>query len=841
MALLAGVAAGSFWLVPSHLVIGVVCVTWGLALTCLLVRSTVWFVGSALVAFAVCGVALGTSAMWDAIHTPARAALMAAHGVAELPDEPSGIVEVTGRLTEDAAPSAAGGARLAVESTTFGIGDRTWLAGGGIVVSVVGTVDPSMAATWRRGRVVRVPAQLRRPARYLDPGVPDFELMLARRGITLVGSAKSGLLVEVMARGSVFDETCAELRARARDVFDRVIGRYGARSAAVARAVILGDRTGLDQETEERLQRAGTYHVIAISGGNIAILAGLLFAAARLVTRVPVIPDVAVSACLIGYAFLVGGGASVTRATVMAVVLLAGHAFDGRGRPLNALACAAGLSLAIEPLMIYDAGAWLTYGATLAIIVGSPLAFAGLPRLPVWVRPIVALLVASLAAELALFPIAALVFSRVTAAGLALNFAAIPLMTVVQVGGMCVLGLTAVAAPAASVAGRVSHLAAWGLVESARLVDLVPWLTTRLPPPGVVAMAIYYLAWLVFFAIPHLPEMGSPSMGSDPISWKQRWGLTPCSDVRLIFRVRSAAVLVVIATGIWIVAAPAVRWGAAGRLRVTFIDVGQGDATLIQFPSGHAWMVDAGGATGPRFDIARRVIEPVVWTLGVRQLAHLVLTHGDADHIGGAPSIVRDLLPDEVWEGIPVPKHEPLRQLRDLTGVSGSVWRTVQRGDRLRIGGVDVIVWHPPPADWERQRVRNDDSIVIELHYGNVAIVLAGDIEAPSEKALARLLTPAPITIVQAPHHGSPSSSSLPLLQAMSPAVVVMSVGRNNRFGHPGRAVVERYRATGAAVFRTDQDGAITIDTDGNTADVTSFTGRRQHLTPAAPPAAPLA
>jgi competence protein ComEC len=104
---------------------------------------------------------------------------------------------------------------------------------------------------------------------------------------------------------------------------------------------------------------------------------------------------------------------------------------------------------------------------------------------------------------------------------------------------------------------------------------------------------------------------------------------------------------------------------------------------------------------------------------------------------------------------------------------------------------------------------------------------------------LARLIAPAPITIVQAPHHGSPSSSSEPLLRALLPAVVVMSVGRNNRFGHPGRDVVERYRAIGAAVFRTDQDGAVTIDTDGRTADVRSFTGRRQRLTPVAPRAAP--
>ena len=769
---------------------------------------------------------------------------MAALGVVELPDEPSGVVEVTGRLIDDASPSASGGVRLAMESIGFQIDGRPFAAGGGIVLTVVGTVDPAITAAWRRGRVVKLPAQLRRPARYLDPGVPDFELALARRGTTLVGSAKSGRLVEVVARGSLFDEACAELRARARGTLDRVIGRIDSRSAAVARAVILGDRTGLDEETEDRLQRAGTYHVIAISGGNIAILAGLLFVMIRLVSRVHAIPEIAVSLCLVGYSFLVGAGASVTRATVMAVVLLAGHALDGRGRPLNALAVAAGLSLATGPLMIFDAGSWLTYGATLAIIVGSPMAFGHLPPVPAWLRPVVALFVASLAAELALFPISALVFSRVTVAGLVLNFAAIPLMTVVQIGGMCVLGLAAIAGPVADLAGYATHLAAWGLVESARFVDLVPWLTTRLPQPAPAAIVIYYVSWLAIFAVPHLPEMRSdlfsramsPKMRSDLFSspTSPKTGPTSFSS-----RVRFGLICAIVVTAAWIVVAPDVRWGGAGRLRVTFIDVGQGDATLVQFPSGQAWLVDAGGATGPRFDIARRVIEPAVWTLGVRQLAHLVLTHGDADHIGGATSIVRDLVPDEVWEGIPVPRFEPLNQLRQLAGQVGSTWRSVQLNDRIRIGGVEVIVWHPPPADWERQRVRNDDSIVLELRYGNVSIVLPGDVEAPGEKVLARLLAPAPITVVHAPHHGSPSSSSMPLLLTLKPAAVVMSVGRNNRFGHPGPAVVERYRAIGAAVFRTDQDGAVSINTDGAIADVVSFTGRRQRLAPAVPPPVP--
>ncbi|MEI6668068.1 MAG: DNA internalization-related competence protein ComEC/Rec2 [Acidobacteriota bacterium] len=825
LALLAGVAIGCSYLQPGLLVTAVAGMTWVLAaaLAVWRVGAPVWCAAAALVAFAACGAAAGSLAMWRAVHTQARSAIMAAHGLAELPDEPSGIVDVTARLTEDAGPSASGGARLSLEAISFEIGGRRYAAGGGLIVTVVGAVAPSRSGAWRRGRVVRLPAQLRRPARYLNPGVPDFEWMLAVRGTTLVGSAKSGMLVDIVGLGSPVDEICAELRARVRVVLDNAIGRHAARSAAVARAVILGDRTGLDEETEDRLQRAGTYHVIAISGGNIAILAGLLFVVVRLVTRMPVAGEVIVSICLIGYATLVGGGASVDRATVMAVVLLAAHAFGARGHPVNALAFAAGLSLALDPLIIYDAGAWLTYGATLAIIVGSPLAFGLLPSLPAWGRPALALFVASLSAELALFPISALVFARVTVAGLALNFAAIPLMTVVQVGGMITLALAPLVPLAADMAGRITHASAWGLVESARFVDLVPWLTTRLPPPAAVAVAAYYLGWIIF--------LGAPLVAPSVVKAASRTGC--------VRRVRWAAALAVASIGAWIIMAPGARWGGDRRLRVTWIDVGQADASLVQFPSGQAWMIDAGGAASSRFDVARRVIEPVIWQRGVRNLAHLVLTHGDADHIGGAPSLLRDLTPDEVWEGIPVPRHEPLRQLRDLANREGSGWRRVQRGDRVSVGGVDVSVWNPPPPEWDRPRVRNEDSVVVELRYGSVSIVLPGDVEASSEQALARLLTPVPIAIMQAPHHGSASSSSPALLQAISPQVVVISVGRNNRFGHPGRSVVERYRAMGASVFRTDQDGAVTIETDGASAEISSVSGRRQRLMAATPQSAP--
>jgi competence protein ComEC len=142
------------------------------------------------------------------------------------------------------------------------------------------------------------------------------------------------------------------------------------------------------------------------------------------------------------------------------------------------------------------------------------------------------------------------------------------------------------------------------------------------------------------------------------------------------------------------------------------------------------------------------------------------------------------------------------------------------------------MAWNPEPPGWERQRVRNDDSVVVEVRYGDVSILLTGDVEASAEAAVARLVEPAGVRVMLAPHHGSSTSSTLPLLRAAAPALAVISAGRGNRYGHPHAAVLGRYRAVGADILRTDLDGAVMLRTDGRSVDVKTFTGRSLSLGP---------
>jgi competence protein ComEC len=284
-------------------------------------------------------------------------------------------------------------------------------------------------------------------------------------------------------------------------------------------------------------------------------------------------------------------------------------------------------------------------------------------------------------------------------------------------------------------------------------------------------------------------------------------------------RTRACAFALLATLAAWIVTAPSTwrwPWRADGWLRVVALDVGQGDATLIEFPDGRRWLVDAGGLPGSRtYDIGERVVAPTLWARGTGRLDRLVLTHGDPDHVGGAASVVDDFGPT-VLEGVPVPGHATLAALRARAEARRRSWGRIEAGATWVVGGVTVRAWHPPPPDWERQRVRNDDSVVLELRYGGVSIVLPGDVGAEVERALAARMPPAPRRVLKAAHHGSATSTSDAWLDALRPEVVVISCGRENRYGHPAGSVLDRLRDRGIQTLRTDQDGQVVVETDGN-------------------------
>jgi competence protein ComEC len=769
---------------------------------------------------AATGWMLGAHADHRAVHSPLRQW----HDARAREDEP---VVIEGVLRQDA--SIANGSvslRVGVERVAVDRDDFAPVTGG-VAVGVGGTLHAEGVVEWTAGRRIRAPVTLREPSGYWNHGLPDQQRSLARRGVSLVGSMKSAALVEVISEARWWEEAAARVRARTRESMARHVAPHAEQSAAIATAILIGDRAGLSPEIERRLQEAGTYHVIAISGGNIAVLAAVVFGMAALVGVRGRPAIVVVLTVLCAYAVIASGGVSVLRATVMAAVYLALRLIDLRTAALNAVSLTAFGMLLAAPLTVVDVGFWLTFGATVALVLAASMlwrprgsssssfvpSFTSFPSTPSFPSPpsgiafavlhsAAAVMVGTVAVEAVLAPVAAYVFQRVTVAGLFLNLAALPAMTVVQLGAMAVvMADLGGAAGAASVCGRAVHLATQVLTSSATLVDLAPWTTWRVPSPAAWLMAVYYVALAVsLWQYAHRRP-----------SWRPL-AATACG---LFF---------------WILIAPWARLGpqADGRLHLTLLDVGQGDAMLVTFPNGCTLLVDT-GASSMRgdFDIGDRVIGPALRARGLLRLDYLAVTHGDPDHLGGARSLARDFAPREIWWGVPVPSHEPTIELRRDADAARIPWRTLQRGDRLEVGEAVLQVHHPPPADWERQRVRNDDSLVVEVRFRDVSFLLTGDIGREVEGTLLPLLDTGRVTVLKVAHHGSATSSSRAFLERVRPRAAVIGVGRRNLYGHPVPQVLERLRSVGAEVFRTDLDGEVEVTTDGRAVEVRTFTGRR--------------
>jgi competence protein ComEC len=710
-------------------------------------------------------------------------------------------VVVEGVLVRDA-ERVDTGARLAIRVEMIDEGRTRHAIHGRALAYVGGDLVSALAQEWTAGRRVRATMALRHPPVWLNPGGPAEPWQALTRWHDVVGTVKSATLVGI-ADGWWWHEAAAAVRAHVRRAIVRLWQTDGDHTAGIVMAVLIGDRSGLDERVERRLQVAGTYHVIAISGGNVALFTAFVLLASRVVLRSFRLRLCLTLACVLGYGWVVGGDPSVSRAVTAATVYLACAMRGLRPAPIDVLGAVAVLVTLAVPLTVADAGAWLSFGASAGIVLSAG-------RLLTWYmtwRPfagrlalfwLVGLFFATAAAELTLLPVSAALFHRVGVAGLALNFVAIPTIAVVQVAGAAGVVLVGWCDWAAAGAAWIARVAVDLLVRSSALVEVAPWLSWRVPPPWGPTIVCFYttgLSWIL---------------------WRGR------RSGRQAVAAAFCACLIVVA---W-QPATALKKPAAGWLRLTAFDVGQGDSMLVQFPSGHALLVDAGGS-GTRFDAGERLVTPAIWASGSRRLDWMAVTHADLDHIGGARAVMRAFRPREIWEGVPVLSDPRRRDLRIAAAEQGALWRLLQRGDRLDVGGVTLEVLHPRLPDWERPKVRNDDSLVLSVLYGDVEMLLTGDVGAETERALLDAQARRPLRVLKVAHHGSRSSTSTDLLRRYAPGLAVISAGRGNPFGHPVPEVLGRLQAAGARVFRTDRDGAVVIETDGREVMARTMSGGR--------------
>ncbi len=654
------------------------------------------------------------------------------------------------------------------------------------------------------GDRVRASVRLSSGGSFRNFGAFSYERYLQTLRIHRRASTKSPLLVTRVSAAPA-----AAVRARVSRVrrsiqtelerrFPAPDGKDISPSGAVLEALLLGEDGRLDEATVDNLQKTGLYHLFAISGGHIAIINLLLFSLFRVVRMSRRASSLALAVFLVFYTVLVEGSPSVLRATLMTLAFLGGRLLWKDVHVLNTIAASAFALLLVNPASLFDIGFQLTYAATLTIILFMPPLLARLPRLPLKITELAGM---SATAALGASPIVARSFNRVAFSSLILNFPAIPLVGLVMGVGYAFLPFAAVFPGAAAPPAALLRLlvAAFALVSHS--LDAFPFLSIRVPTPPAWVLWGYYLAL----------------------------GL---SLVRPRARLQRPAVLSALVLFLLLLVFSPFR-RASPDLRITMIDVGQGESILVEFPGRRTMLIDGGGLAGSPFDVGERVVSPVLWRKGIKRIDYMVLTHPHPDHLDGLLAVARNFRVGEFWEGLPAPTE----------GVYGGLVRTLRprtvrhrcgRGFHFEKGPVSIDVLHPARAGaYDRPGpAENENSLVIRMTMAGASFLFMGDAGSETEKALIESGLDLESDVLKAGHHGSAASTSAEFLAAVRPRIVLVSAGEANTYGFPSPALLARCGEAGAKVLRTDLDGGIELSTGGLGVAVRTAAARRPERDP---------
>jgi competence protein ComEC len=731
----------------------------------------------------------------------------------------------------------------------------------------------------RAGDRVEALVKARPPRNYLDPGAFDIHGFLARQGIDVTGSLRSGELMQLIDRPP---PTILQRLARARgNLLRRLDSLFagspgqaadsGSDRGAILRAMLLGDRSFVDSNVVLAFQKTAAYHVLVVAGLHVGALVVFVFWLGRRLRFSMAGISVMTLLVLAAYVGIVQDRPPILRAALMAALYLCARPLFRRVDLLNTIATVAVAILVWKPSSLTDSSFQLSFLAA-GVIAGLALPWmertsvpyrAGLNHLGDVTRDVAhppriaqfriemraaaqwlgkhmprrlaarssAFLVLPLRAGLRLWeiillsaviqwgmlPLLAQDFHRVSLAGPISNIPAVLLTGIIVPLGFLTLVMTFIWARFAPVLAKALGFCAGLLLSSVEWFARWPRLTYRIPGPPLWLVIVFFAAFIGLAAV-------ARAIAAKHRNRNERRKLLPLTHpAEWIAGIALAVCTVLVATH------PFAPHLLRGKLEVSVLDVGQGDSTFVGFPDGRTMLIDGGGQAGAEVvgdyrsgpDVGEEVVSPYLWWRGLKRLDVVELTHAHHDHLDGLHSVIANFSVGELWIG----RHEETPAF--LTLLAEARARGVKivqesEGQQFDWDGVrGDVLW---PADISVvTKASNDNSLVLRIQDGAERFLLPGDIEKKVENQLVDERAPLAADFLKVPHHGSKTSSTDAFVAAVAPRVAVVSVGEGNQFGHPVESVVERYARAGVRFLRTDRDGAVTAVTDGNNLIVHTF------------------
>ena len=712
----------------------------------------------------------------------------------------------------------------------------------------------------RAGDRVEILVKARAPRDYLDPGAFDVKGFLAREKIDVLGSLRSGELLQLVDRPP---PTISQRLARLDSLF---VGHP--ERGAVARAMLLGDRSFVDSSMVLAFQKTAAYHVLVVAGLHVgALVIFLWWVGKRLRFSMLAISAMTLLA-LTAYVGIVQDRPPILRAALMAALYLCARPLFRRVDLLNTIAVAALVLLIWKPSSPGDSSFQLSFLAA-AVIAGLALPWmerssapyrAGLnhwgdvtrdtehaPKIAqfrIEMRAAVQWLAGRMPARIAsragdflvlpvrvglrlweiillsaviqwgMLPLLAEDFHRVSLAGPVSTIPAVLLTGIIVPSGFVTLGMATLWTRAGLVLAKALGFCVGLLIASLEWFTRWPRLTYWIPGPPAWLMILFFVGFIFLAGV----ARAIAARRRDP-ALRRQW-LPVAQPLEWTTALVVAALAVLLA---WHPLAPSLY---PGKLEVSVLDVGQGDSIFVAFPDGRTMLVDGGGQAGAEVvdgfrsapDVGEEVVSPYLWSLGMKRLDVAALSHAHHDHLDGLHAVIANFKVGELWIGRNEETPAFLVLLAEARARGVQVVQEIQ-GRTFDWDGVrGEVLW---PADVsEVDKAANDNSLLMRIQDGAESFLLPGDIEKKVENQLVDEHAPLAANFLKVPHHGSKTSSTDAFVGAVAPRV---SVAEGNQFGHPVESVVERYAQAGVRFLRTDRDGAVTALTDGHELVVRSF------------------
>lgn len=671
---------------------------------------------------------------------------------------------------------------------------------------------------WRPGDRLALPLRLTVPDGARNPGAFDYRRYLHEHRIHWLGEGR-GLANTVWEPAGSFLGLVHNGRQRLAQVLDEL---YDGPTADFLKGLLLGQREALPLELENAFTSLGMAHILAISGGHVAIVVALVWLVLQLFGVPRERAVIWLLFLLPVYAVMTGMQVPVIRATIMAAMALWALRLARPTDHVQFLFMTASLMAIWNPYWLFQVSFQLSFLITFGLILWTNHLTETWRQWPVlrrWWPPLVSLLALNVVAQIVSFPLIVAYFHEYSLLSTLANLTLVSVLSFIVLPlGYGTLLLGWVHPGAAFVLAQLNQRwCEWTLSVATRMAEWKTFVTTW-PTPSLFWIVVYYVLWAWWMArlrpASPLPAVGERQMAHRLRRWPlDRWTFG-CFFVRLR-HVSPLFILLLVAGWLWIGYLPHATWERG--VRVTFLDVGQGDAVVVETPR-QVWLVDGGGRLAweqeawrqreDPFDVGEDIVLPYLKHRGIRRVDGMVLTHGDADHVQGLVAVARQLSVRMalVNGGSSTPVQEDVLKVLRAKGVP--VYRAVAGQKWSTEKGILWEVLHPPAGT-----VANDNrhSVVLRLRVYGRDVLLTGDLDVPGEMDLLNSGRIGPAAVLKVAHHGSDTSTSEAWLSAVQPTLAVISVGKNNMYGHPSPAVLERLAAADVPVLRTDRHGAVTL------------------------------